>query len=84
MKFYKEDKRYYNYWSKTMRNKLTAIYFSTSVWFFKNGLYHNSKNAAYIRHDGYKEFCLNNIYYGNQDKFTKQSWHRFVKLQAFL
>ncbi len=83
MKFYREDKSYYNYWSKTIRNKLTAIYFSNSVWFFKNGLYHNSKNATYIC-DGDKEFCLNNIYYGDHNNFTKQSWRRFVKLQVFL
>jgi hypothetical protein len=71
-------------------NKLTAIYSSEfDVTFFKNGKYHNAKNAAYIHDSSYKQFCLNGKYYGdnntsNQNYFTKQSWRKFIKLQAFL
>ena len=66
-------------------NKLTAIYMDNFGGdFFKDGLRHNSKNAAYIRYDGYKQFYLNNKCYGDEDDFTKQSWRRFVKMQVFL
>ncbi len=84
MKFYKDKKKLFNF-NKIKDNKLDAIiYFSKSIWFYKNGEEHNSKNATYIRRDGYKEFYLNNKYYGDNNKFTKFSWRRFVKLQAFL
>lgn len=56
-----------------------VIYF-----FFKDGMYHNNKNAAIIYYSGYKEFYLNNKHYGNQNKFTKHLWRKFSKLQAFL
>ena len=86
MKFYKEKNSYrfclYDY---IVLNKLNSIYISTErVIFFKNGDYHNSKNASYIYFDGYKNFHLNGIYYSNESRFTKQSWRRFVKLQVFL
>ncbi len=85
MKFYNYNKKYISYWDKIKDNKLDAIiYFSKSIWFYKNGEEHNTKNASYIKPDGYKEFCLNNNYYGDNNKFTKFSWRRFVKLQAFL
>ena len=54
------------------------------VYFYKNGKYHNSKNAAIINYIGYKEFSLNDEYYGDEYDFTKQSWRRFVKLKFFL
>jgi hypothetical protein len=44
----------------------------------------NNKNAAIIYCSSYKEFSLNDKKYGNENTFTKQSWRRFVKLQAFL
>lgn len=58
------------------------------VRFFKNGKTHNIKNFAYL-YGIYKTFCINGKTYnaedyGNPDKFTKQSWRRFAKLQAFL
>ncbi len=84
MKFYK-DKSITNFWSKIRRNKLTAIYIDTAiVVFLKNGDYHNYKNAALISYDGFKSFRLNNKYYGCEYNFTKKSWRKFAKLQAFL
>ena len=80
MKFYK-NKNYYNF---IVNNNLAAIYSNTHnniIMFFKKGEAHNTKNAAYIS-DGYKSFYLNGEYYSN--KFTKESWRRFCKLQAFL
>ncbi len=66
-------------------NKLTVIYSDDyAVVFLKDGLRHNTKNFSYINNIGYKQFCLNGKYYGDQTKFTKYSWRRFVKLQAFL
>mgnify|MGYP007056137743 CR=1 FL=1 len=83
MKFY-IDKRFY-YWNKIKDNKLTAIYYNGfAVRFYKNGICHNNKNAAIYYIDGIKDFRLNGKYYSNQNKFTKKSWRRFVKLQAFL
>jgi hypothetical protein len=80
MKFY----RYFNY-NKGRVNKLTAIYSDNNYAIFcKNGKYYNTKNAAYIHNSAYKEFWLNDKYYGNQNDFTKESWRRFTKLQAFL
>jgi hypothetical protein len=65
-------------------NKLTCVYSNQyDVEFYYNGKIHNNKNAAFISNK-YKEFRLNGKYYGNTNDFTKQSWRRFVKLQAFL
>ena len=84
MKFYKE-KNDCNFWSKILDNKLSSIYFNTFfITFYKNGKRNNNKNAAYIENNGYKEFLLNDKYYGDETNFTKQSWRKFVKLQTFL
>ena len=72
-------------WNKIKDNKLTTIYYNGfAVRFYKNGICHNNKNAALIRFKGHKEFVLNNKLYGYHDSFTKESWRKFVKLQAFL
>jgi hypothetical protein len=66
-------------------SKLTAIYCDiASTFFYTNGYENNIKNASYISKNDYKEFSLNGKCYGNKYNFTKQSWRRFVKLQAFL
>jgi hypothetical protein len=83
MKFY-IDKGSWNYWSKINDNKLDAIYYDIGSWFFKNGELYNTKNAAYKGNSGFKEFNLNGKVYGTEKDFTKESWRRFVKLQAFL
>ncbi len=59
MKFYRE-KKYTNYWNfKIYYNDLTSIYHdSISIRFFKNGKRNNSKNAAYIKINEFKEFYL--------------------------
>ena len=80
MKFYRES-----YWNKIRINNLDAIYHDYyNIIFYKNGIISNSKNAAFIEINEYKEFILNDKYYGNQDDFTKESWRRFTKLKAFL
>jgi hypothetical protein len=86
MKFYRDiDNNIYNdYWNKIYYNKLTAIHCdSIAIRFFKNGIKNNNKNASYISNSG-KVFWLNNKSYGYGNNFTKESWRRFVKLQAFL
>jgi hypothetical protein len=87
MKFYK-DKKSYIYFNKSLDNKLTAVYQHLDkyyfVHFFKNGKFHNSKNADYIDGNGFKDFSLNGKFYGRECDFTKESWRRFVKLQVFL
>ena len=83
MKFYK-DKYIYGYLDKIINKKITAIYCNNNISFFKNGKLHNPKNATYIRYDEYKQFRLNGIYYGGENKFTKKSWRRFAKMQTFL
>ena len=91
MKFYKY-KDDCNYWNKIKKYELTAIYYqpnrSIYVQFFKNGKLHNAKNASYVTYHGMKAFNLNGNFYGNfygkKNDFTKESWRRFVKLQAFL
>jgi hypothetical protein len=84
MKFY-IDKKIIYYWDKILNNNLTAIYDNSfAIRFYKNGKYHNSKNASYISNNGYKSFYLNGKYYGKLNKFTKQSWRKFVKLKVFL
>ena len=83
MKFYNDKGNSY-YWCIIFDNKLTAIHSDyCGIRFFKNGLYHNTKNADYIDNYGYKDFSLNNKSYGDEDDFTKESWRRFVKLQVF-
>ena len=81
MKFYKSKNLY-----KIGKFSLTAIYDNSSyVEFYKNGKRNNCKNAAIFCIDGYyKDFSLNGKFYGNQGKFTKESWRRFCKLKAFL
>jgi hypothetical protein len=85
MKFYKYNDDYYSFFYKIIDNNLTAIYYGSSleVDFYKNGKVHNCKNAAVIA-DPYKGFYLNGKMYGTQISFTKKSWRKFVKLQAFL
>jgi hypothetical protein len=83
MKFYR-DKYDNDFWYKIINNKLTSINCTYSSFaFFKNGLFHNTKNVAYIRY-GWKTFHLNGDYYGNNKDFTKQTWRKFSKLKAFL
>jgi hypothetical protein len=89
MKFYKYKQNFY-YRDKIINNNLSAIYcysynkYTYNIIFFKNGKHHNTKNAAFVRDGGYKSFYLNRIFYGNQNNFTKKSWHRFVKMNVFL
>lgn len=77
--FFKNGKEY---------NDKNAAYISfinkQFILFFKNGNFHNNKNAAFIENTGYKEFHLNDQYYGNNTNFTKSSWRKFIKLQTFL
>ena len=84
MKFYVVKIKTINLGSVNItRDKLCAIVTNTSfdlVSFFKNGTYHNAKNAAYISHY-YQSFYLNGTTCGKSNKFTKESWRRFVKLQ---
>ena len=87
MKFYK-DKRFY-YWNKIEGNKLNAIHLdgcvSGCIRFLKSGELCNNKNAAYVQGiSGYKSFYLDGKHYGDENDFTKQSWRKFFKLQAFL
>jgi hypothetical protein len=81
MKFYSDkiDKSFYKI--KIATNKLTCVYNKYTVIFYKNGKYHNYKNAAYVNKIGYKSFYLNGTPCGKSNKFTKESWRRFVKLQ---
>jgi hypothetical protein len=80
MKFYRD----FNY-NEVRMSKITAICsYYYSVVFYKNGKIHNTKNAAYINGLGYKQFVLNDKYYGVETNFTKESWRRFVKLKVFL
>ena len=65
-------------------NTLNIINLLPCIRFIKNGKHHNIKNAAYINPKGYKEFFLNGISYGDKYSFTKSSWHKFIKLKAFL
>jgi hypothetical protein len=66
--------------------KLTACVYSNrnKIVFFKNGAFHNFKNAAVIETEGFKFYYLNHELYGTQTQFTKLSWRKFTKLQAFL
>lgn len=89
MKFYKDKviniKTKITYLHLIEENKLTAICCEFyAVLFYKNGLEHNYKNASYVHDDGSKEFILNGHSYGYEDNFTKKTWHKFCKLQAFL
>ena len=84
MKFYRDIDNYI-YWYKIKDNKLTAIYCDNRcVFFYKNGKKHNSKNASFVEPNALKVFRLYDKFYGDQKTFTKYSWRKFVKLQAFL
>jgi len=80
MKFYKCKNL-----NKILDFHLNCVYCNYSyVQFFKNGKLHNAKNASYVTYHGMKAFNLNGNFYGKKNDFTKESWRRFVKLQAFL
>ena len=84
MKFYRDKRNNANYyWNKIIKYKLTAIYQDFFILFYKNGKRHNTKNASY-NSIKYKDFYLNGKHYGNKNKFTKESWRKFAKLQCFL
>jgi hypothetical protein len=85
MKFYKDKNNSLYYLDKIEVYNLTAICldFIFNINFYKNGKIHNLKNAAHIN-GIYKDYYLNDLYYGSEFDFTKSSWRRFVKLQAFL
>ena len=96
MKFYIDNNDNDNlFFAKIIKDKLTAIYTNIyikkknkkkifEIEFYKNGKKSNSKNAAYNDSYGYKAFCLNGKLYGDESDFIKESWRRFIKLQAFL
>ncbi len=85
MKFYVDG---YNltYHSKIIAYKLSAIrstkYFC--CYFYKNGNFHNYKNAAFIYIGGTKYFYLNEKGYGGHNDFNKKSWQKFAKLTIFI
>ena len=86
MKFFKDSSENCYYYKDIIINKaLSCIYYDEiNLIFFKNGIWHNNKNAAYINYIGYKSFYLNDKIYGFQHEFNKKSWRKFVKLQVFL
>jgi hypothetical protein len=62
MKFYREKINADFYWEQIAFKKINAIYFDTDVIaFYKDGLHHNSKNAAFINNKGFKDFYLINF-----------------------
>jgi hypothetical protein len=89
MKFYVDQSKVF-YLYKIISEELTAIYINLlilRIQFFKSGLINNEKNAAITSNvTGYifKQFWLNNILYGYENDFTKESWRRFVKMKVFL
>ena len=95
MKFYKENVRYnQDCVDDVIYYRITAIInVGCIVEFYKNGLLHNTKNAAYINADGINFFYLNDNVYGKSNSIKKsdknynaikQSWRKFVKMQVFL
>jgi hypothetical protein len=88
MKFYKTNNNHI-FLIKIKNDKLNAIYArELYVDFYKNGDYHNDKNASFYAKDKkYKTFCLNGKIYGYENAFTKESWRKFakeLKLKVFL
>ena len=73
------------FYMKYMIKKITAILsLSFAVLFYKNGERHNDKNGAHIGLNNFAGFWLNGFWHGYNTNFTKESWRKFVKLQAFL
>lgn len=84
MKFYKKTSQALlneTFFNEKITNICSTYY---SVEFCKNDMYHNTKNAAYVHNSCYKEFYLNGEFYGTEKYFTKKSWRKFVKMQAFI
>ena len=86
MKFYRDKSESDLCWNKILDDKLTCILLDSYevITFYKSGELNNTKNASYNNNSGHKVFYLNDEYYGDLNDFTKKSWRRFVKLQAFL
>jgi hypothetical protein len=85
MKFYIDKNKSDLCWNKILDDKLTCILFDhyKVVTFYKNGIEHNSKNAALVSCSIRKIFYLNGKYFGIDYDFTKKTWRKFVKLQIF-
>jgi hypothetical protein len=85
MKFYKDKNTAY-FINKIIDNKLLAVIDTKykTVVFYKNGKFHNNKNAAIIYNDDSLRFYLNGTFYGFNDDFFKESWRRFIKLKVFI
>ncbi len=90
-----------NFYRNFVKSSGTCVVMNKNktVYFFKNGLLHNTRNAASF-HDRTNTayfngvlcgFIISDLSYANFSNilyknkfFTKQSWRRFVKMQAFL
>jgi Sec7-like guanine-nucleotide exchange factor len=82
MKFYKNNNSDFLFDYKIKYYKLTCVG-SNYIRFYKNGIWHNPKNASYICNAGNKMFYLNDELYGYKDDFNKKSWRKFTKLKVF-
>lgn len=81
MKFYKSNKQS-NYIRDIFSNNITAIFQGITgfVYFYKQGVPHNSKNAAtYYNKAVY--YSYNGENFGQN--FTKKTWRSFVKTLIF-
>ncbi len=77
MQFYKNKNYDYHF---IRHNKLSfANQDNERIVFYKDGKEHNNKNAAIIYYRiKVKHFCLNDLFYGYETRFTKQSWRKFI------
>ena len=50
---------------------------------YKYGKLHRENGPAVEDADGYKGWYLNDEFYGYDDKFTNESWTRFIKTLIF-
>jgi hypothetical protein len=84
MKFFVKTKL--SFWAKIFYGKKTCVYQIKfeAIAFYKNGILNNTKNAAIIYRNNLKSFYIDGVLFSANNKFTKQSWRKFVKLKAFL
>ena len=58
-------------------------YTNGDKYWYKNGFLHREDGPAIESTNHEKSWYLNNKYYGKNDKFTNESWERFVKTLIF-
>ena len=66
-----------SFWGNATFTGVAKNTFKT-LFFYKNGLFHNDVGAAIVWLNGKKEWWIDGVLYGCNDDFTDESWMMFL------